>query len=74
MAKQHELLSCPFCHKGEIQCLYFPGAWSEKRSGRNALGRGVSVSKSADNWTVLSSCGQCGKAKKVYVDMIFEQA
>lgn len=64
MPKQYEVLSCPFCHKGQIQCVFFPGAWSEKRSGRNSLGRGVSVSKSTETWIVQSGCNICGKSQQ----------
>ena len=64
MSKQYEILICPFCKKGEISCLYFPSTWSEKHGGRNSLGRGVSVSKSASAWIVQSGCGSCGKSQE----------
>jgi hypothetical protein len=64
MSKQYEVLSCPFCKKGEISCIYFPSAWSEKRTGRNSLGKGVSVSKSTDAWIVQSGCNNCGKGQE----------
>jgi hypothetical protein len=64
VVKQYEILSCPFCKTGQIQCIFYPGAWSEKRSGRNSLGRGVSVSKSSDIWVVQSGCTNCGKSQE----------
>ena len=61
MAGQYEILPCPFCEKGQIQCLYFPSAWSEKRKGKSSLGRGVSITKSSETWIIQSVCSSCGK-------------
>lgn len=64
MRGQYEELSCPFCDKGIISCLYFPSVASEKRSGRSSLGSGRSVKKSSDLWLVQSGCNVCGKSKE----------
>lgn len=61
MFKQYEMLSCPFCDKGDISCLYIPSTFTHKRKGRNALGRGKSVSRSSEEWIVQSGCSKCGK-------------
>ncbi len=61
---QYEELACPFCDKGRIGCLFFAGAWQEKRTGRNALGSGKSVTKSSDVWIVQSGCSVCGKSQE----------
>lgn len=62
MFKQYEILSCPFCKQNSIQAIYFPSAWSEKRTGKNSLGRGVSKNKSSDEWSITSGCNSCGKS------------
>jgi hypothetical protein len=63
MAKQYEVLDCPFCHKGQISCLYFPSAVSNKRNVTASLpGRG-SVQKSKEVWIMQSGCSNCGKGK-----------
>ena len=62
MAGQYEELSCPFCDKGRIACLYFPSVWGEKRTGRSSLGSGKSISKSTEQWIVQSGCSECGKS------------
>lgn len=64
MAGQHEELSCPFCDKGRISCLYFPSAWGEKRTGRSSLGSGKRVTKSSEEWIVQSGCNVCNKSKE----------
>lgn len=63
MPGQYEVLPCPFCEKGEIQCLYFSGVWGEKRTGRSSLGSGKSIKKSSDNWIIQSGCSICGKSE-----------
>lgn len=64
MAGQYEILPCPFCGNGEINCMYFPGAWSEKHSGRNSLGSGKYVNKSSEVWIIKSGCNNCGKSQE----------
>lgn len=61
MTGQIEELSCPFCDKGKISCLYFRGAWTQKSAGRNSLGSGKKVTKSSDTWLIQSGCSVCGK-------------
>lgn len=61
MVGQYEELPCPFCDKGKISCLYFPSAWSVKSTGRGALGKGRSVSKSSETWLIKTGCSACGK-------------
>lgn len=59
MSGQYEELSCPFCDKGRISCLYFPSSIRETRTG----GRGIkSIRKSSDTWVIQSSCSVCGKS------------
>lgn len=59
MRGQYEELVCPFCDKGIISCLYFPGSVKSVKSG----GRGIrSVSKSSDEWIIQSDCPKCGKS------------
>ena len=62
MAGQYEVLKCPFCDKGDISCLYFPGAWSQKMKRTKTLPGGGSVSKSKDEWIIQSGCPVCGKS------------
>ncbi len=61
MPGQYEELSCPFCDKGRITCLYFPSAWSVKAKRTKTLPGGGSVSKSAEVWLIQSGCKVCGK-------------
>jgi hypothetical protein len=63
MSKQYEFLVCPFCHKGEISCLYFPSAVSVKRNVTASLPGKGSISKSRETWIVQSGCINCGKGK-----------
>ncbi len=60
---QYEELACPFCDKGRIGCLYFPGVWGEKHTGRSSLGSGKSIRKSSDQWIVQIGCSACGKTQ-----------
>lgn len=64
MVGQYEILSCPFCKKGEIQCLYFPGAVSEQRRKTASLPGGKSFHKSAETWIIQSGCKVCGKTEE----------
>lgn len=60
MAGQYEQLGCPFCDKGRISCLYFPSAWTEKRS--YAAGKSKKTGHlSAETWLIQSGCSNCGK-------------
>lgn len=63
MRGQYEELACPFCDKGRIACLYFPGIWGEKRTGRSSLGSGKSITKSSEQWVIQSGCSVCGKSQ-----------
>ena len=62
MAGQYETLLCPFCGKGQIQCLYFPGAIQERRHSTATFGHETRRSKSSDAWIVQSGCSVCGKS------------
>lgn len=62
MTAQYEELSCPFCDKGRIACLYFPSQWSVKAKRTKTLPGGGSVSKSAEVWLIQSGCKFCGKS------------
>lgn len=64
MLGQYEELSCPFCDKGRIPCLYFPSQWSLKRKLTQTLpGRG-SPHKSAEVWIIKSGCKECSKPQE----------
>lgn len=63
MAGQHEILSCPFCDKGQIPCLYFPSATKVRRLS-GSFGKGNAFSKSADTWVVQSGCSNCSKSQE----------
>lgn len=60
MSKQYEILACPFCDKGEIQCLFYPQSYSIKKV---QIGKGKSnaVHKSSSQWIIQSGCSSCGK-------------
>ncbi len=64
MPGQYEELSCPFCDKGRIACLYFPSALSIKRSGARSLPGKTSFHKSSDEWIIQSGCKVCGKSQE----------
>lgn len=64
MRGEHTELSCPFCDKGIIQCLYIPGAVSVKRSGTRSLPGKTSKHKSSEIWMINSGCSVCGKSKE----------
>ena len=58
----YEELSCPFCDKGRIQCLYIPSVISIKQNRSRVL-RGSRKVKSLDMWIVQSGCSLCGKSQ-----------
>lgn len=62
MAGQYEVLLCPFCEKGRIQCLYFPSAWSVKRKSTKTLPGQGTIHKSSEEWIIQSGCPVCGKS------------
>jgi len=64
MRGQPEELSCPFCNKGKIACIYFPGAWSVKRSVTATFGGKNRKIKSSDIWLIKSGCNSCGKSQE----------
>lgn len=61
MPGQYEILSCPFCDKGKITCLYFPSVYSVKRTtvGSN---RSSTPHKSSETWFIKTGCSVCGKS------------
>lgn len=59
MRGEYTELPCPFCDKGKIQALYFPGALHEKRSGGKRSIK--SINRTSDNWIIKSGCSVCGK-------------
>jgi len=61
---EYEVITCPFCEKQDISCFYMPSVWTQKSSGRNSLGRGVSVHKSKSELIVREGCKNCGKTKE----------
>jgi hypothetical protein len=62
MRGEYTELPCRFCDKGRIQAWYIPGIWTEKRTGRSSLGKGLSVKKSSDIWIIKSGCNVCNKS------------
>lgn len=64
MPGQYEVLPCPFCGKGEIKCLYFPGAVQERRHSTATFGHETRRSKSSDAWVIQSGCSVCGKSEE----------
>lgn len=62
MAGQYEVLPCPFCHQGKINCLYFQSATSVKVKNTATFGRNIKRSKSAEVWIIKSGCEQCSKS------------
>ena len=60
--KEYDIISCPFCSEATISVIRFPSAWSEKHSGKNSLGRGVSVHKSKEQLVFQTGCYKCGKS------------
>jgi hypothetical protein len=64
MPGQYEELSCPFCDKGRIACLYFPGNFSFKTSMAAHTRKSIPV-KSSDSWIIKSEkCPICNKTKE----------
>ena len=61
---EYEIIKCPFCNKSDISCFYVRSAWTQKRMGRNALGRGVSFHKTKSELIVREGCKNCGKTKE----------
>jgi len=64
MRGQYEELSCPFCDKGRISCLYFPSAWSQKAKTTKTLPGHGTLKKSAEVWLIQSGCSICGKSQQ----------
>lgn len=61
MVGQYEELSCPFCDKGRIPCLYIGGSYSYKKTMAAHTSKSVPV-KSSDVWIIKSGCSVCGKS------------
>ena len=61
MAGQYEVLSCPFCDKGQITCLYFPSVMTEKRSVTATFGGKSKKKLTSEIWLIQSGCSNCGK-------------
>lgn len=64
MAGQYEILSCPFCDKGQISCLYFPSVVSVKKERSATFGSKTSKSKSSETWLIKYGCSECGKSSE----------
>lgn len=64
MAGQHEILSCPFCDKPTIACLYFPSVWGERTRRTATFGSTKKITKSADTWLIQSGCSNCDKPQE----------
>jgi hypothetical protein len=58
---QYEILPCPFCEKGKIQCMWYPSATTIKRNATASLPGGGSISKTKTTWVVKTGCSECGK-------------
>ena len=61
---QYEILQCPFCQKGAINCMWYPSAVSVKRNVTASLPGQGGVSKSKETWIVKSGCDKCGKTQE----------
>ena len=64
MPGQYEELSCPFCDKGRISCLHFPGVTGQRTRSTSTFGRIKERTKSSDIWLVRSGCSNCGKSQE----------
>ena len=64
MAKQYEILPCPFCDKGQIQCLYFPSATKIRQKTSSTFGSTKERVKSSEVWIIQSGCSKCGKSEE----------
>ena len=64
MAGQYEELSCPFCDKGRIPCLYFPSVVSIRSKSTATFGKVKQKSKSTDMWLIKSGCNICNKTSE----------
>ena len=62
MLKQYEVLSCPFCQKNTISCLYFPSAIKVKIRSTATFGKTTKRTKSAEIWVIQSGCSNCNKS------------
>lgn len=63
MRGQYEELSCPFCDKGRINCLFIAGSYSFKKTMAAHTSKSVPV-KNSDVWLVQSGCSACGKTRE----------
>lgn len=61
MPSQIEFLPCPFCEKGQIQCLYFPSVRSVKREKSATFGVKSRVTNTSETWIIQKGCSLCGK-------------
>jgi hypothetical protein len=59
---QYEVLICPFCKKGKINCMWFPSSVSVKRNVTVSLPGHVSLSKNKESWIIKSGCPECSKS------------
>lgn len=64
MVGQYEELSCPFCDKGIIPCLYIPSTKSVKTRSTATFGRTKSYSRNPDVWIIKAGCPICGKSEE----------
>jgi len=63
MRGQYEELSCPFCDKGKITCLFIRGGYSFKKAMAAHTSKNIPV-KSSDTWLIQTGCSFCGKSKE----------
>lgn len=63
MPSQYEILPCPFCDKGQIQCLYFPSVTSERRRVSATFGAKKDRTRTSEAWIIQSGCSACGKSE-----------
>lgn len=64
MPGQYEQLSCPFCDKGRITCLYFPSVTSQRTKSTSTFGRTKEKRKSSETWLIQSGCSNCFKTQE----------
>ena len=64
MAGQYEILSCPFCDRGKIQCLYFPSVSVVRSRPTATFGNRKKRETSSEQWIIQSGCLECGKSQE----------
>jgi hypothetical protein len=64
MAKQYEMLNCPFCNENTISCIYFPPVTQIKTSSTATFGKTKQRTRSSETWIIQSGCSKCSKTQE----------